>query len=101
MRLPAYERLLSVFSNRKVRKISDVIGFTTRHSDDDNINASLSGSSFQFVSAGDDSVQGGFVGGNLRFHTTDQLDVLADVEYREASGDENEITARLRLEYRF
>jgi uncharacterized protein YhjY with autotransporter beta-barrel domain len=76
-------------------------GFTTRHTFDGDTNASLSGASFQYSSAGDDSVQGGFVGGNLRFNATDRLGVVADVEYREASGDESEIAARFRLEYRF
>ncbi len=76
-------------------------GFTSRHTFDSDTNASLSGANFNYSSAGDDSVYGGFVGGNLRFNATDKLDVLADVEYGEASGDEDEIAARLRFEYRF
>jgi uncharacterized protein YhjY with autotransporter beta-barrel domain len=76
-------------------------GFTTRHTDDDDVDANLAGTNFSYAAAGDDSVQGGFVGGNLRFHTTDRLDVLADIVYHGASGDEDEISARLQFEYRF
>lgn len=76
-------------------------GFTTRHTDDDDVNANLAGTNFSYASASDDSVQGGFVGGNLRFNATDRLDVLADVAYHRASGDEEDISARLRFEYRF
>jgi len=76
-------------------------GITTRHVDDDKINASLAGSSFKFSAAGDDSVEGVFIGGKLRYKVAERLNLLADVEYREARGSEYDISARLALAYRF
>jgi outer membrane autotransporter protein len=76
-------------------------GVISRHTDQDNVNASLAGASFQYAAAGDDSVYGGLVGGNVRVHVTDRLDVMGDAEIIHASGDESDISARLRIEYRF
>ena len=61
-------------------------GFVSRQTDHDKITASLGGNSFQFKGAGDNNVQGGFVGGSLRYHATDSLRAVVDVKYRGAGG---------------
>ena len=48
-------------------------GFVTWHTDHEDIKASLGSTSFQFAGAGNNSVQGGFVGGSFRLHTTENL----------------------------
>ena len=72
-----------------------------RFTDDNNIGANLAGSNFIYNASGDDSVYGSFIGGNLSIAVQDRLDLIGDMEYGYASGDESEVTARLSLEYRF
>ncbi len=76
-------------------------GFVTRHTDHDKITASLGGNRFQFAGAGDNSVQGGFVGGSLRYHATDNLRAVVDVKYRGAGGRESEFIGRAGISYSF
>ncbi len=76
-------------------------GVVSRYADQGDIRSSLAGASFQYAAAGDDSITGGFVGGNIRYYVSDKVDVLADVEYIGSSGDESDISGRLRVEYRF
>lgn len=76
-------------------------GVITRYTNHDNVKASLAGTSFQYAATGDSTVPGAFVGGNLRFNVTDKLDLMGDVEYIGASGNESDISARLRVEYSF
>lgn len=77
------------------------VGFDGRFSDNGDINASLAGNSFQFSSSDDDSVLGGFIGMNANIAASDQLNIVADAEFRKASGSENEISGRLRAVHRF
>jgi hypothetical protein len=76
-------------------------GFVSRQTDHDKITASLGGNSFQFKGAGDNNVQGGFVGGNLRYHATDSLRALVDVKYRGAGGRESEFIGHAGIGYSF
>ena len=50
---------------------------------------------------GNNSVQGGFVGGSLRLHATDNLRASVDVKYRGAGGRESEFIGRAGLSYNF
>jgi hypothetical protein len=76
-------------------------GFTTRHTDHDDIKASLGSTSFQFAGAGNNSVQGGFVGGSLRLHATENLRASVDVKFRGAGGRESEFIGRAGVSYNF
>ena len=76
-------------------------GFVSRQTDHDKITASLGGNSFQFKGAGDNNVQGGFVGGSLRYHATDSLRAVVDVKYRGAGGRESEFIGRAGIGYSF
>jgi len=76
-------------------------GFVSRQTDHDKITASLGGNSFQFKGAGDNNVQGGFVGGSLRYHATDSLRAVVDVKYRGAGGRESEFIGRAGISYNF
>ena len=77
------------------------VGGTSRHTDEDDIDANLAGTNFRYAAASDDSVYGAYVGANLRVAIQERLNVVADVEYGRASGDEDQIGAHLGLEYRF
>jgi hypothetical protein len=76
-------------------------GFVTRHTDHDDIKASLGSTSFQFAGAGNNSVQGGFVGGSLRLHATENLKASIDVKFRGAGGRESEFIGRAGIGYSF
>ena len=76
-------------------------GATTRHTDDDDIDASLAGTSFRYAAASDDSVYGGYVGANLRVAVQDRMNLLVDFEYGRASGDETQVSVLLGLEITF
>jgi len=76
-------------------------GFTTRHTDHDDIKAALGSTNFQIASAGNNSVQGGFVGGSLRLHATDNLRASVDVKFRGAGGRESEFIGRAGVSYSF
>ena len=76
-------------------------GATTRHTDDDDIDASLAGTSFRYAAASDDSVYGGYVGANLRVAVQDRMNLLVDFEYGRASGDETQVSGLLGLEITF
>ena len=76
-------------------------GFVSRQTDHDKITASLGGNSFQFKGAGDNNVQGGFVGGSLRYHATNNLRGIVDVKYRGAGGRESEFIGRAGISYSF
>jgi hypothetical protein len=76
-------------------------GFVTRHTDHDDIKASLGSTSFRFAGAGNNSVQGGFVGGSLRLHATENLRASVDVKFRGAGGRESEFIGRAGIGYSF
>ena len=76
-------------------------GFVTRHTDHDDIKASLGSSSFQFAGAGNNSVQGGFVGGSLRLNATKNLRASVDVKFRGAGSRESEFIGRAGIGYSF
>ena len=76
-------------------------GFVTRHTDHDDIKASLGSTSFRFAGAGNNSVQGGFVGGSFRLHATDNLRASVDVKFRGAGGRESEFIGRAGIGYSF
>ena len=76
-------------------------GFVTRHTDHDDIKAALGSTSFQFAGAGNNSVQGGFVGGSLRLNATKNLRASIDVKFRGAGGRESEFIGRAGIGYSF
>jgi len=76
-------------------------GFVTRHTDHDDIRASLGSTSFRFAGAGNNSVQGGFVGGSLRLHATKNLRASVDVKFRGAGSRESEFIGRAGIGYSF
>ncbi len=76
-------------------------GFTTRHTDHDDIKASMGKSTTSFAAAGKNTIQGGFIGGNLHLNVTENLHAIADVKFRGAGGHESEIVARAGIGYRF
>ncbi len=77
------------------------LGASSRFIDNDETEASLTGTNFRYNSAGDDSVCGFFGGVNFRFATTETLTLVADIEAGGAGGNESYIDANIKLEYRF
>jgi hypothetical protein len=82
------ERLLNSFSKLKnsIPKCNCIDGGST---------------SFRFAGAGNNSVQGGFVGGSLRLHATENLRASVDVNFRGAGGRESEFIGRAGIGYSF
>ncbi|NKB22553.1 MAG: autotransporter domain-containing protein [Alphaproteobacteria bacterium] len=76
-------------------------GIDFRSMNNEDVNANLSGTSFQFATTDDESVLGAFVGARIRVGNYNGLSVTADAEYRRADGSEEEISGRLRLRYGF
>ncbi|MCP3661077.1 MAG: autotransporter domain-containing protein [Gammaproteobacteria bacterium] len=75
-------------------------GILSRHTDNDNIQATLAGNGSSFSSVGDDNKIGGYVGFNYRIATKDNLSLVADVE-ASFSKDETYLDGQLSLEYKF
>ncbi len=74
-------------------------GVLARHTYDDDIHATLSGSDFRFTSASDDSVYGGSLGASLRLEIHDRTHLLLGMDYTAMSGDETQAAGRLALEF--
>ncbi len=77
------------------------LGFDGRFDDTDDIDASLGGTDFEFSTSDDDSVLGGFIGLGVKIYDANGLSLVADTEYRDASGGENEFSGNLRASYNF
>jgi len=76
-------------------------GGTTRHTDEDDTDASLSGTSFSYAAASDDSIDGGYIGADFRVTVQDRLNLVTDLKYCSATGDETGFVGRLKLEYSY
>lgn len=98
--LSARAQLEGAYSFNKVSEVALRVGVNSRHTDDDQANISLAGNRFNFTNSGDDNVTAGFVGAHLRAITTNQLNVIADLELGSASK-ENYATGYVSLEYLF
>ncbi|MEM6710663.1 MAG: autotransporter outer membrane beta-barrel domain-containing protein [Pseudomonadota bacterium] len=76
-------------------------GFDGRFTDEDDVDASLAGNSFRFSGSDDESVLGGFIGLRAEMAANDQFSIIADGEYRAASGDEDAFSGSLQATFRF
>ena len=76
-------------------------GVQSRHSNADDIKASLAGSNFQYSAASDDKVSGSFIGAGVSLSLANKLELVADVEAGEMSGDEEYLSGQVTLQYRF
>lgn len=77
------------------------VGVDGRFSDQDNVEATLAGTNFQFAASDDNSVVSGFVGLGLKIVDVNGFNLIADAEYRSGNGGENALSGSLRLTYRF
>ncbi|MCJ8337104.1 MAG: autotransporter outer membrane beta-barrel domain-containing protein [Pseudomonadales bacterium] len=76
------------------------LGMSSRHSNDDDTQVSLTGNQFSYANAGDGSVNNRFAGINLRIAEQDNLALLVDVEFGD-SDKENYFNGQISLEYSF
>ena len=76
-------------------------GMQSRHTNADDVQASLAGSNFQFAAASANQVSGGFVGMGLSLRLNNRLDLTADLEAGKMSGDEKYLSGQLTLQYWF
>jgi hypothetical protein len=76
-------------------------GFDGRFTDEDDVRASLAGTNFRYAATDDESVLGAYVGMNANFTVNERWNVVADTEFRQSTGDETAISARLRGIYKF
>ena len=76
------------------------MGISSRHSNDDDTQVSLTGNQFSYVNTGDENVNNRFAGINLRMTDKDNLALLVDVEFSD-SGKENYLNGQISLEYSF
>ena len=76
-------------------------GVQHRHTDADDVDVSLGGSNFQFSSASDNNVSGGFIGAGVALSLTNKLELVADLEAGSMSGDEDYLSGQVTLQYRF
>ncbi|ORU89841.1 MAG: hypothetical protein A6F71_02435 [Cycloclasticus sp. symbiont of Poecilosclerida sp. M] len=74
-------------------------GVNSRHSFDDDTNFSIKGNRFSYGADGNDNTAG-FVGANFRVSTTNQLEIIADIEYAE-SDNETRLGGTVGLNYCF
>jgi hypothetical protein len=77
------------------------VGMNARSSHDDNVDASLNGTRFNYSIKGDDSVHGFYTGANMQIAKKDNFLLVADLEAGSASNDEEYINASLQLKINF
>ena len=78
-------------------------GAKSRHIDEDDIEATLAGTNFNYSSADDENDYGAFIGANVKVAVQDRLHLVTDLEYLFMDGDEDEkqISGSLSLDYLF
>jgi uncharacterized protein with beta-barrel porin domain len=76
-------------------------GGNMRYTVNDDIEGSFSGASFSYASVGDNSVYGGYLGGNLNIALKNRLSLIADWEVGKGNGDEEYALGGLRMEFDF
>jgi len=76
-------------------------GINARYSNDDNVDAVLNGTSFDYSIEGDNSVYGFYTGVNFKIAKTNNLEFIADVEIGASEHDEKYANASLKFEYIF
>jgi len=97
----ARAQLASAYEFNQHSEIELRLGLNVRHTDDDDIEANLAGSDFRYGNTGDETVSGAYGGINLRIATRDNLNLVADIEYGEASGNEDYLAGQISIEFSF
>jgi len=77
------------------------LGINTRHIDDDNVNATLNGSKFEYKTQGETSIYGIYAGANIRIIESENMAFMADIEIGSSKGDEEYINAGMKFNYNF
>lgn len=77
------------------------MGAHSRHSDADDVKASLAGSNFRYGAASDRRVSGGFIGAGADLDLNEQFKLTFDIEHGRMSGDEDYVSAQVSLKYSF
>lgn len=99
--LSARLQLAAAYKLNQRSEIELRTGVNSRHTDDDDVDVNLAGSSFRYGVSGDEDVTGGYAGLNVRFAASENLSLIADIEVGSASGDEDSTSGHLTLEYQF
>lgn len=94
-------QLAAVYRFEQAAELEVRGGVSNRYTDSDDVHLSLAGTDLHFSAKGEKNVTGGFVGGNLRMHLNQHLNLVADAEYARAEADEREWQASAKLEYSF
>ena len=76
-------------------------GMKLRHYGSDSVHVDFNGSPLIYTTAGDNNVLGGYFGANVRYQIKDRLNLVGNVEYGQASGDEKSIAGYLGLTFSF
>ncbi len=76
-------------------------GVDGRFSNDDDIAITLADQSQDFAAGDSDTVLGGFLGAQARFAPADGLQLIGDVEYGFADGEEQTLSASLNVSFAF
>jgi hypothetical protein len=76
------------------------VGAYSRHTDDDQINASIGGNGFNYSTTADENVTGGFVGMHFVAVALNQFNIVADIEVGGADK-EDYVNGFIGLEYVF
>ena len=77
------------------------LGFNSRHIDDDNVNATLNGSKFEYKTQGEDSKYGVYAGANLQIVERKNMALITDIEIGASKDDEKYINASMKFNYYF
>jgi len=94
-------QLAAAYSLDESREFELRAGLTSRHTNDDNVDANLAGTNFTYAATSDDNVLGAYVGANLRIAVQDRANLLFDIEYGQASGGETTGSGQLGFEFFF
>ncbi len=94
-------QLAAAYALNSNREIELRVGAASHNTDNESIDASLSGNGFRFLTVGNESMSGGFAGASFRMATRENINLLADLEYGDFGGDEDYLFGRINLVYHF
>ena len=98
--LTARAQLAAAYKFNSYSELEFRVGLSSRHSNDDDTDASIGGNSFSYSNAGDENVDGRFAGVNLRIADQNNLTLAVDMEFG-GNSDEDYVNGHISLACNF
>jgi len=77
------------------------LGINTRHTDDDEVKATLNGAKFEYKTQAESTIYGIYAGANIRIVENENMAFMADIEIGSSKDDEEYASASMKFNYYF